>query len=169
MRAVATLAGIALTAVPALAASKGTLGFALGTKLADGSCKYTSDYEADFDAIQSNTGSTIVRGYAASDCNCAQQILPAAKSKGFKVILGVWYDIVAYTHVASLALTLHSTGRTPTTPSTPTSSRSPLTPRSTPTKSMQLQSAPRRSTVVTSPAQSSSRRSRMSRPSYPIR
>ena len=62
----------------------------MGTKLADGSCKYTADYEKDFDTIKANTGSTLVRGYAASDCNCAQQILPAAKNKGFKVMLGVW-------------------------------------------------------------------------------
>ena len=91
MRAIAvTIASIALVAVPALAFNRGTLGFALGTKLVDGSCKYTADYEKDFDAIKANTGSTLVRGYAASDCNCAQQILPAAKNKGFKVILGVW-------------------------------------------------------------------------------
>jgi len=95
MRATFTIASIALAVSPALAQNKGTLGFALGTKLADGSCKYTSDYESDFDAIKSNSGSTLVRGYAASDCNCAQQILPAARNKGFKVILGVWPDTVS--------------------------------------------------------------------------
>lgn len=82
---------LALAASPALVSAKGNLGFALGTKKADGSCKYTADYEADFDAISSASGSKLVRGYSASDCNCAQQILPAAKSKGFQVILGVWY------------------------------------------------------------------------------
>lgn len=83
----------ALAAVPsALAAQKGMMGFALGTKKADGSCKYQADYESDFDAIQSNSGATVVRGYSASDCNCAQQILPAAAAKGFKVVLGVWPD-----------------------------------------------------------------------------
>nr|POE74806.1 glucan 1,3-beta-glucosidase [Quercus suber] len=92
MRAVSTIAAAALIATPALAADRGKLGFALGTKKADGSCKYTADYEDDFDAIQSNSGSTLVRGYAASDCNCAQQILPAAKNKNFQVILGVWPD-----------------------------------------------------------------------------
>jgi len=91
---VATFTSLALAAAPAaLAATKGKLGFALGTKLADGSCKYQADYEKDFDAIVSQTGSKIVRGYAASDCNAAQQILPAAKSKGFQVILGVWPDV----------------------------------------------------------------------------
>ncbi|KAJ9630747.1 glycoside hydrolase 3 protein [Taxawa tesnikishii (nom. ined.)] len=83
---------LALAASPALVSAKGNLGFALGTKKADGSCKYTADYEADFDAISSASGSKLVRGYSASDCNCAQQILPAAKSKGFQVILGVWPD-----------------------------------------------------------------------------
>lgn len=91
MRA-AAVASLALAAAPAALAdySKGNLGFALGTKKADGSCKYQADYEADFDAISAQSGSKIVRGYAASDCNNAQQILPAAKSKGFQVILGVW-------------------------------------------------------------------------------
>jgi len=92
MRASTTLVSVALAAAPAFALDRGTLGFALGTKKADGSCKYQADYESDFEAIQSNSGSTLVRGYAASDCNCAQQILPAAKAKGFKVILGVWPD-----------------------------------------------------------------------------
>ncbi|KAK4506457.1 hypothetical protein PRZ48_000189 [Zasmidium cellare] len=92
MRAGLTLAA-ALAAVPAALAAKGQMGFALGTKKTDGSCKYQADYEADFDAIQSNSGATIVRGYSASDCNNAQYILPAAKSKGFKVVLGVWPDV----------------------------------------------------------------------------
>ncbi|KAF2171393.1 glycoside hydrolase family 17 protein [Zasmidium cellare ATCC 36951] len=92
MRAGLTLAA-ALAAVPAALAAKGQMGFALGTKKTDGSCKYQADYEADFDAIQSNSGATVVRGYSASDCNNAQYILPAAKSKGFKVVLGVWPDV----------------------------------------------------------------------------
>lgn len=94
MRACAILTALSLAAGPALADSfsKGTLGFALGTKKADGTCKAQSDYEQDFDAISSQSGSSIVRGYAASDCNCAQNILPAAQSKGFRVILGVWPD-----------------------------------------------------------------------------
>ncbi|KAK3114305.1 glycoside hydrolase 3 protein [Teratosphaeriaceae sp. CCFEE 6253] len=91
MRTTTALLTTFALAAPSLA-QKGNLGFALGTKKSDGSCKYTADYEADFDAISSASGSTLVRGYAASDCNCAQQILPAAKSKGFKVILGVWPD-----------------------------------------------------------------------------
>ena len=93
MRATILISTATLATAPAQAAlSKGTLGFALGMQNPNGSCKSTSDYESDFDAIQSNTGSTIVRGYSASQCNTAQQILPAAKSKGFKVVLGVWPD-----------------------------------------------------------------------------
>lgn len=89
----AAIAGLALALLPsALAAQSGTMGFALGTKKTDGTCKYQQDYEDDFDAIKSNTGSTLVRGYSASDCNCAQYILPAAKAKGFQVVLGVWPD-----------------------------------------------------------------------------
>jgi len=81
-----------LTASTASAAA-GTLGFALGTKNADGSCKGQSDYEADFDAISAASGSKLVRGYSASDCDMASKILPAAKSKGFQVVLGVWPDV----------------------------------------------------------------------------
>ncbi|KAI9839831.1 MAG: hypothetical protein M1819_000021 [Sarea resinae] len=85
-----TIIPVALAAAPAVVSAAGTLGFALGDKNADGSCKQTSDYEADFDTIKSQ--STIVRGYSASECNSAAQILPAAQNKGFKVVLGVWPD-----------------------------------------------------------------------------
>jgi len=87
-----TITPIALALAPAVVSAAGTLGFALGTKNADGSCKAQSDYEADFDAIAASSTATIVRGYAASDCNSAQNILPAAKTKGFKVVLGIWPD-----------------------------------------------------------------------------
>ena len=62
MRAVFTLASIALAVAPKFVLSRGNLGFALGTKNLDGSCKSTSDYENDFDAIKSNTGSIFARG-----------------------------------------------------------------------------------------------------------
>ncbi|KAF2094809.1 family 17 glycosyl hydrolase [Rhizodiscina lignyota] len=87
-----TTISFALAASPALGSAVGNLGFALGTKNSDGSCKAQQDYEDDFDAIAAASGSKLVRGYAASDCNCAQYILPAAKAKGAKVILGVWPD-----------------------------------------------------------------------------
>lgn len=81
----------ALLAVPSLVAASGSLGFSLGSINPDGSNKAVSDYESDFDKIKSNTGSNIVRIYAASQADTAANILPAAKSKGFQVILGVWY------------------------------------------------------------------------------
>ena len=92
MRVSTTLSTLVLAAAPALVAASGTLGFALGDKKTDGTCKFQVDYESDFDAISNNAGSKLVRIYAASDCNTAQQILPAAKSKGFQVVLGVWPD-----------------------------------------------------------------------------
>ena len=88
MRSVSLLS-VALALGPAAVIASGTLGFALGCQKPDGSCKQTSDYEADFDALQSV--SKLVRIYAASQCNTAQNIIPAAKAKGFKVVLGVWY------------------------------------------------------------------------------
>ncbi|KAE8145339.1 glycoside hydrolase superfamily [Aspergillus avenaceus] len=87
----AGLLSLLLAAVPAVtAAERGTLGLALGNKNADGTCKQTSDYEADFDAIKGLT--TLVRTYSANDCNTAVNIVPAAKNKNFKVVLGVWAD-----------------------------------------------------------------------------
>lgn len=84
----------ALAATPALvSAAKGNMGFALGTKLSNGECKAQQDYADDFDAIKSGSGATLVRGYAASDCNMAKYALPAAKAKGFKVVLGIWPDV----------------------------------------------------------------------------
>ena len=80
--------GLAAVA-PALVSAGGSLGFALGDKKADGTCKFQADYTADFATIGGT--SKLVRIYAASDCNTAQEILPAAKSAGFQVILGIWY------------------------------------------------------------------------------
>lgn len=88
------LLSAALAAAPALVSAAGSLGFALGDKNADGTCKFQADWAADFETIQSV--SKIVRVYAASDCDTAQYILPAAKAAGFQVILGIWY--VPYPH-----------------------------------------------------------------------
>lgn len=86
-----TITPLLLSIAPSLI-SASSLGFSLGTKNADGSCKYQADYEADFQAISTASGAKIVRGYSASDCECARYILPAAKAQGFKVILGIWYS-----------------------------------------------------------------------------
>lgn len=68
------------------------LGFALGNKRVDGSCKSTADYQEDLHAIEGNSGSEIVRLYSAAECDSAAQLLPAARAQGFKVLLGVWPD-----------------------------------------------------------------------------
>jgi len=85
-----SLIPLALAAAPVLVSAAGTLGFALGDKKADGTCKTQPDYAADFKTI--SPVSTIVRIYAASDCDTAANILPAAKAAGFQVILGIWPD-----------------------------------------------------------------------------
>jgi glucan 1,3-beta-glucosidase len=79
---------LALAVAPSLVSATGTLGFALGAKNADGSCKATSDYQDDFKALNDLT--KLVRIYAASQCDTAANILPAAKAAGFQVILGIW-------------------------------------------------------------------------------
>lgn len=85
----------ALTAAPLAVSAAGTLGFAVGNTNPDGSCKVQSDFESDFAAIQSNTDATLVRTYSSSDsfgnpCNTPSEVLPAAKSAGIKVLLGMW-------------------------------------------------------------------------------
>ena len=84
------IAPLAVALIPAVSAAAGSLGFALGDKKADGSCKVQADYEADFDAISGSSSAKVVRGYAASECDFAKNVLPAAKNKGFKVVLGIW-------------------------------------------------------------------------------
>ncbi|KAL2843103.1 glycoside hydrolase superfamily [Aspergillus pseudoustus] len=89
MRA-AGLISLLAAASPALVAARGTLGFALGNENPDATCKSVADYKKDFDALKDLT--TLVRTYSASNCDTAKNIIPAAKAKGFKVVLGVWPD-----------------------------------------------------------------------------
>jgi len=81
---------LAASISPVAVSARGTLGFALGATNSDGSCKSTSDYEADFAALKPY--STLVRTYSAAQCNSSQNIIPAAKSAGFQVLIGVWPD-----------------------------------------------------------------------------
>lgn len=61
-------------------------------------CKAEKDYQADFEYLKKQTGSSIFRTYAVTDkpfdwtpsCNVPAAILPAAKSAGVKVIIGLW-------------------------------------------------------------------------------
>ncbi|KAI5867589.1 glycoside hydrolase family 17 protein [Durotheca rogersii] len=82
----------AAVATGSAAAASGRMGFALGNKRSDASCKEASDYVADFAAIAKETTARIVRIYAASDCDVAKLILPIAKQAGFQVVLGIWPD-----------------------------------------------------------------------------
>ncbi|KAH6665098.1 putative glucan 1,3-beta-glucosidase [Halenospora varia] len=84
------LTTLLMASLPAVASAAGTLGFALGAKNTDGTCKQSTDYAADFKTLSSH--SKLVRTYAASQCDTAANILPAAKSAGFQVILGIWPD-----------------------------------------------------------------------------
>ncbi|BCS25884.1 1,3-beta-glucanosyltransferase Bgt1 [Aspergillus puulaauensis] len=86
---VAGLITLLAAAMPAVA-TRGTFGLALGNENPDASCKSTEDYKKDFDALKDLT--TLVRTYSASNCNTAKNIVPAAKAKNFKVVLGVWPD-----------------------------------------------------------------------------
>ncbi len=85
---VSGLLPLVLAAGPALVSARGTLGFSLGDKNPDGTCKSTSDYESDFDSLKNLA--TLVRTYSGTECNTPQNIIPAAKNKGFKVVLGIW-------------------------------------------------------------------------------
>ncbi|KAI9759028.1 MAG: glycoside hydrolase 3 protein [Chaenotheca gracillima] len=90
---VASIVPVALALAPAAVSATGTLGFAIGTRVgteSDSRCKTTADYKKDFATLSSHT--KLVRGYDAADCSFAGEILPAAKSAGFQVILGVWPD-----------------------------------------------------------------------------
>ncbi|KAK2738883.1 hypothetical protein FQN57_006898 [Myotisia sp. PD_48] len=82
---------LALVAGPVAVSAAGTLGFALGVKNPDGSCKKQADFEEDFEVLKVHTN--IVRTYAAADCNNAEAIVPAAKKKNFKLVLGIWPDV----------------------------------------------------------------------------
>ncbi|PGH01347.1 glucan 1,3-beta-glucosidase [Blastomyces parvus] len=88
---VSHLLPLALAAGPAVVSAAGTFGFALGVKNPDGSCKSQRDFEDDFDVLKAHT--KLVRTYSASDCDNAEAIVPAAKAKGFKVVLGIWPDV----------------------------------------------------------------------------
>lgn len=90
-----TVISTALAAAPLAVSAAGTLGFAVGNTNPDGTCKKTSDFEADFQAIKGNTDAGIIRTYSSTDqfgnpCNTPSEVLPAAKSAGIKILLGLW-------------------------------------------------------------------------------
>jgi glucan 1,3-beta-glucosidase len=85
------IVAIATILIPSLVFAAGSIGFTVGAKNLDGSCKTSPDYEADLEALLSQTSARIVRSEAASHCETAKHILPAAKMKGFQVLLLIWY------------------------------------------------------------------------------
>lgn len=88
-----TLALAAAVAAVASASGSGSLGFAIGNKNEDGSCKKQADWEEDMKTISAvKAVDRILRTYSASDCDTAKELLPAAKKLGYKVLLGVWPD-----------------------------------------------------------------------------
>ena len=84
-----TLASVAtLLASASTAAAIGDLAFNIGVKNNDGTCKSTSDYEAELQVLKGYTNT--VKVYAASDCNTLQNLGPAVEAEGFQVFVGVW-------------------------------------------------------------------------------
>ncbi|OLN86095.1 Glucan 1,3-beta-glucosidase [Colletotrichum chlorophyti] len=110
MRTAAIITAVLAVAAPRLALASGSLGFALGAKQPDGRCKSRADYEADFRAIRAAAGSSIVRVYAAGQCDTAREILPAAKKEDFRVILGIWPDTEESFAADKDAILRHSPG-----------------------------------------------------------
>ncbi|KAK2883361.1 hypothetical protein FQN49_000001, partial [Arthroderma sp. PD_2] len=86
-----TAISLALAAGPVAVSAVGNLGFALGVKNPDKSCKTQADFEKDFDVLKAHA--SVVRTYAAADCDNAVYIVPAAKKKNFKLVLGIWPDV----------------------------------------------------------------------------
>lgn len=96
MRPTSAVALLAATA-PIAVSAKGRLGFSLGVRNSDGSCKSTEEFSKDFAALE-GTGAKIVRTYSALDgaiqpeCKVPGAILPAAEKAGIQVIIGLWAD-----------------------------------------------------------------------------
>ncbi len=86
---VTNILSAALVASPLAVSAAGTLGFAVGNTNPDNSCKSQQDYEKDFDALMGPT--KFVRTYTSDGCDTAKNIIPAAKAKGFQVMMGIWF------------------------------------------------------------------------------
>lgn len=86
-------------------AAVGDLGFNLGVKNNDGTCKSTSDYEADLEVLKPY--GNVVKVYAVSDCNTLQQLAPAVEAAGFRAFLGVWPNDDAHFAAEKEALTTY--------------------------------------------------------------
>ena len=92
-----------LVAGPLAVSAAGRLGWALECSNPDGSFKNSTDFEHDFDAIKSQSGSNLVRTYTSYQGNCSQAVLSAARSKGFKVLLGTWLSCPLHSPVPDVS------------------------------------------------------------------
>ncbi|CAN6633047.1 glucan 1,3-beta-glucosidase [Trichomonascus vanleenenianus] len=82
------VAAAACAALASGASAVGQLGFDLGVQNNDGSCKQTSDFNADLATLKPYTN--VVRVYAASDCGTLENIAPALLQNDFKAFVGIW-------------------------------------------------------------------------------
>jgi len=90
-RAVFAVLAAFLLLLPTQIVAANWKGFSIGANTATGACKGTNDWKADVAAIKSwNRGFNAVRLFAASDCKTLEYAVPAFKSQGFKVLVGVW-------------------------------------------------------------------------------
>ncbi|BFZ56038.1 glycoside hydrolase 3 protein [Savitreella phatthalungensis] len=107
---VISLASLLTTALAA--SSAGQLGFALGSKRADGTCKNTADYAADLAVLSAHT--KLVRIYSVSDCETMKYLMPAAaaSSPAVQVMLGVWPTDDAHYNLEKAALRNFTTAQT---------------------------------------------------------
>ncbi|KAL9638305.1 MAG: hypothetical protein Q9164_001633 [Protoblastenia rupestris] len=100
---VSSVVALAAAASPIAVSAKGRLGYAIGVRRGDVSCKSTDDFVEDFKVLQgAGVPPQYVRTYAAIDggansvggapCAVPGAILPAAAQTGMKVVLGLWAD-----------------------------------------------------------------------------
>ena len=92
----------ALVGCPLIVSASGTLGFAVGNSNPDNSCKTQQQYEMDLDALADLT--KVVRTYTSDGCDTAKNVIPAAKAKGFQVVLCVW-SVAAICYLFAVILT----------------------------------------------------------------
>jgi glucan 1,3-beta-glucosidase len=116
---VTNILSAALVAGPLAVSAAGTLGFAVGNTNPDNSCKSQQDYELDLEALKGVT--KVVRTYTSGGCDTAKSIVPAAKAKGFQVVLGVW-SVMTTSRTCKVG-TNRQTGPTQTSPLPPTKKR----------------------------------------------
>lgn len=68
-------------------------GFNIGANNPDGSCKTTAQWADAFNKLKGLPQHiTSVRLYASSDCNTLANAVPAAKSTGIQILVGVWAE-----------------------------------------------------------------------------